>query len=427
MVREDRNPHARSSPSSGLCTSSHHERRPAMLYTAVGSTVSGGTGGGRGAREVRSVPPLAAASGGPAALLPRGVSMPAASPGQVPADNPANSLSPTGAARGIGKRSRQDAPVPAPVPNRQQAAGGDGSSHKRPRGMVQALLPQDEPSGPSAGAPPPPRKAANSKVIPRRTLRGAAAVSAPLAEPGCDVGKGIPATIITPPAAPPSPLISNAGGWLTTGRADLLQLGCVHRGVPPPVINVGGPSGEKPALRVGAASQRPRAAPGSGIQAEWPEAAPVVEGLSTRGEQAARWGTDRRRATGQPPADATVRQRRPSRASSQPQAPHRLVVDSPNKRYGRALIDSVVRMQLVLIKHTPMIDYVVPMNVGRWPLALPVPAGCPQAAALLCGGGSGDDHYGSRVARSSSHHGAALSAAGTSLSSACNGREEWPT
>ena len=41
MVRLDRNPHARSSPSSGLCTSSHHERRPAMLYTAVTVVVRG--------------------------------------------------------------------------------------------------------------------------------------------------------------------------------------------------------------------------------------------------------------------------------------------------------------------------------------------------------------------------------------------------
>ena len=227
---------------SGPGTSPHLEHGPVMPNTAVGSAVSGRLtigcmAGGRGARGVRSVP--ATASSGPAALLSRGIRMLAASRKQVLAANPTSSVSPAGAARGIGKRSRQDAPVPAPVPtsslspagatrglskrsrqdasvpvsepNKQQAAGGDGRSHKRTRGMVQALSPQPSPAGlsaialppppphsaatdtnttqaaptagPSAGAPPPPPQTAISRVVPRRTLRRPAAVSAaPLAE-----------------------------------------------------------------------------------------------------------------------------------------------------------------------------------------------------------------------------------------------------
>ena len=291
-------------------------------------------------------------SGRPA-LLSGNSRLPAASPaGRYSA---AGSPSAAGAARGIGKRSRQDASVPAPVPNKQQAAGGEGSTRKRPRGMAQALIPQAVPAGPSAGphpqppphiatmdatqtapacpsavrAPPPPPSAA----APRRPLHRLAAVSVPLVDPSCGAVLGIPAAVITPPTAPPGLPIAKAGGRPTTGRADLLQLGDVHREVAPPVISVGGPSGEEPDLSAGAAFRRPRAAHGSDIQAERPAVAPVVDGLhSTEGEQTADARLLHRRPSPRAPADG---------APSQLQAPTGLIVDSPNKRYGHALINSL--------------------------------------------------------------------------------------
>ena len=143
-----------SSPS----TASNPEHGLAMLAAAaslleVGSTGSGctgdgSTGGGRGG----------GAGGGQLAVTVAASSKRVPlSGGRVPASGRVAAASPCSAqaARGIGKKPRQDpAPVPGSEPSMQQAAGGKGgSSNKRPRGMVQALLPQAAPAGPSAGAP----------------------------------------------------------------------------------------------------------------------------------------------------------------------------------------------------------------------------------------------------------------------------------
>ena len=270
MVCLTNGPRSRTVTFSDLGTSPDPARgRPAMLSTAVSGTVCHSSGGGTKvnstARGVRS--PVEVGRGGPAPL-PVGSGILAASPAvRVAAANPASSPSAANAAGGIGKRSRQD--VPAPVPSIQQAADGEGSSRKRPRGMAQDLLPQAAPSSPSARAPPPPPQAATSKSIFHHPLSrqcgapdSGAAVATPLAGPVSRIGgRKIPAAaIVTPSALPEAKARAGRAGLgpgLTTGPADQLQqLRDLHRGVAqeagipaapaPPVINARGPSGAPP-------------------------------------------------------------------------------------------------------------------------------------------------------------------------------------
>ena len=168
--------HARSSQSGGPGASpvpehGHAGRGTVPSGTGGGSSWGGGTGRGNSGSGRRGNAgggrsAAAAATSGPA---PRsgGRRMPAAaSPGLIAAANPASSSSAARVARGIRKRSRLGAP--ASEPNRQQqAAGGEGSSRKRPRGMAQAVLPQAARAGPSAGPhPSPPKRSRQDASVP---------------------------------------------------------------------------------------------------------------------------------------------------------------------------------------------------------------------------------------------------------------------
>ena len=327
MVRLKSCPRARSSPSSGPGTSSpHHEHGPMMLDTAGGSTVSGGTGGGRGARRVRSVP--AVASGGPAALLSRSISTTAVSRRQVPAANPASSPCSAGAAAGIGKRPRQAAPAPALLPIRQPAAGttGSGSSCKRLRGMMQALrLPQATQAGlagPSGEATPPP--SAITTVNPRRRLPRLAAVTTTLAGPSCSGGQGIPEPT-APLAAPQAPPGAEAGArgagpHVTTGRADPLQLKDKRRGGVGRKARVQG----SPALPL-INMERPSGAPPSG------EESASLAGAAA-GTRSGAAGASGNRAMGPAAASAAAKGIHSGRGAKVAQARHRPFGDGPNKR-----------------------------------------------------------------------------------------------
>ena len=167
MVLRPSRPQAGSSPLGGPSPSSDPVHGPARLATTVSSTGGGGTGGGGTGGTggdckggAGGGPSTGAGSSGPSLLM-GSSSMPAASPGRLSAADFASSPSAADAAFGIGKRSRQasrqglveDAPIPASVPGRQEATGGQGSTPKRPKGVEQPLLPQVAPAGPSAEGP----------------------------------------------------------------------------------------------------------------------------------------------------------------------------------------------------------------------------------------------------------------------------------
>ena len=136
----------------------------ARLATTISSTGGGGTScnGGTGG----------SCNGG------AGGGQPAASPGRLPAADPTCSPSAADAALGIGERPRQDFPFPASVPGKQQAAGGQGSSRKRPSGMETPLLLQADLALPSvegpAGVPPSGEEASLRAGAARTPFRGAA-------------------------------------------------------------------------------------------------------------------------------------------------------------------------------------------------------------------------------------------------------------
>ena len=150
-----------SSPS----TASNPEHGLAILAAAAsllevgryGGAGDGSTGGGRrgGAGGGQLVVTAVAASSKHVPLSLSGGRVPAS--GRIAAIRPCSAP----AARGIGKRPRQDPPVPASASSMQQTAGGmEGSSSKNPRGMVHPLPPQAAPAPiPSAGAPPPSHQA----------------------------------------------------------------------------------------------------------------------------------------------------------------------------------------------------------------------------------------------------------------------------
>ena len=181
----------------------------ARLATTISSTGGGGTScnGGTGG----------SCNGG------AGGGQPAASPGRLPAADPTCSPSAADAALGIGERPRQDFPFPASVLGKQQAAGGQGSSRKRPSGMETPLLLQADLALPSvegpAGVPPSGEEASLRAGAARTPFRGAA--------------HG-PDAKTTVPAAGPA-----AEGLFPTGRA---QAGASSQHQAPHILLGGGPN-----------------------------------------------------------------------------------------------------------------------------------------------------------------------------------------